>query len=92
MKVLFAPLGIIAGLIAGFAAQRGFERLWAIFDEEDPPAADSREVSFPKLVIALLLEGAIFRLVKGLVDRGARVGFASLTGRWPGGEEERPSS
>jgi hypothetical protein len=41
-------------------------------------------VSYPKLVLALLLEGAIFRLVKGMVDRGARVGFASITGRWPG--------
>lgn len=91
MKVLFAPVGIVAGLIAGFAAQKGFERLWAIFDEEDPPEADSREVSFPKLVVALLLEGAIFRLAKGMVDRGARAGFASLTGRWPGTEEEQPS-
>lgn len=89
MKLLFTPLGIIAGLIAGFAAQKGFERLWAIFDEEDPPEAENREVSYPKLVAALLLEGAIFRLVKGMVDRGARSGFASLTGRWPG--EEAPA-
>jgi hypothetical protein len=88
VKVLFAPLGIIAGLIAGFAAQKGFERLWAIFDEEDPPGAEDREVSYPKLIAALLLEGAIFRLVKGVVDRGARASFASLTGRWPGDEEE----
>lgn len=86
MKLLFAPVGIIAGLIAGFAAQKGFERLWAIFDEEDPPEAEEREVSYPKLVAALLLEGAIFRLVKGLAERGARGGFASLTGRWPGEE------
>lgn len=90
MKLLFAPIGILAGLIAGFAAQKGFERLWAIFDEEDPPEAEEREVSYPKLVVALLLEGAIFRLVKGMVDRGARTGFASLTGSWPG-EENRPA-
>ena len=88
MKVLFAPIGILAGLAAGFAAQKGFERIWAIVDDEQAPEVDNREVSYPKLVLALLLEGAIFRLVKGLVDRGARVGFTSLTGRWPG-EEER---
>ncbi len=88
MKLLFAPIGILAGLIAGFAAQKGFERLWAVFDEEDPPEAEDREVSYPKLVVALLLEGAIFRLVKGMVDRGARAGFASFTGNWPGEEEK----
>lgn len=87
MKVLFAPIGILAGLVAGFAAQKGFERLWAIFDEEDPPGAEDRKVVWPKLIAALLLEGAIFRLVKGVVDHGARAGFASLTGRWPGEEE-----
>ena len=87
MKVLFAPVGIIAGLIAGFAAQKGFERLWAIFDEEEPPGAEDREVAWPKLIAALLLEGAIFRLVKGMVDRGARASFAAFTGRWPGEEE-----
>ena len=87
MKVLFAPIGILAGLIAGLVAQKGFERVWAIVDEEQAPEAENRDVSYPKLVLALLLEGAIFRLVKGMVDRGARVGFASLTGRWPGEEK-----
>ena len=90
MKVLFAPIGILAGLAAGFAAQKGFERIWAIVDDEQAPEVENRAVSYPKLVLALLLEGAIFRLVKGMVDRGARVGFASLTGRWPG--EEAPDS
>lgn len=87
MKLLFAPVGILAGLLAGFAAQKGFERLWAIFDEEDPPEAKDREIAWPKLIAALLLEGAIFRLVKGVVDRGARASFATFTGRWPGEEE-----
>ena len=86
MKVLFAPIGIVAGLIAGFVAQKGFERVWAVLDDAQAPEVEDREVSYPKLAIALLLEGAIFRLVKGMVDRGARVGFASMTGRWPGEE------
>ena len=87
MKVLFAPIGILAGLIAGIAAQKGFERIWAIVDEEQAPEVEDRDVSYPKLVLALLLEGAIFRLVKGMVDRGARLSFASVTGRLPGEEK-----
>jgi hypothetical protein len=92
VKVLFAPIGILAGLAAGFVAQKGFERVWALVDEEQAPEADDRDVSYPKLALALLLEGAIFRLVKGMVDRGARTGFASLTGRWPGEEKADPTT
>jgi hypothetical protein len=87
VKVVFAPIGILAGLAAGFAAQKGFERIWAAFDDEDAPEAEDRYVSYPKLLAALALEGAIFRLVKGMVDRGARIGFASITGVWPGEED-----
>jgi hypothetical protein len=88
MKFLFAPIGIGAGLIAGFAAKKAFEGLWGLVDEEEPPEPDQREIRMVKLVAALAVEGAVFRLVKGLTDHGTRSGFARLTGRWPG--EERP--
>jgi hypothetical protein len=87
-KLLFAPIGIGAGLLAGFAAQKVFDRVWAAIDDEDPPEPDTRDVSIPKMVGALALEGAIFRLAKGFAEHGARSGFAALTGRWPG-EEQR---
>jgi hypothetical protein len=87
VKRLFIPIGILSGLAAGFAAQKAFERIWAAFDEEDPPEPEDREVSYPKLAAALVIEGAIFRLVKGMVDRGARLGFASVTGSWPGEDD-----
>ena len=44
--------------------------------------------ALPKLAAALVIEGAIFRLVKGLFDHAARSGFARWTGAWPG--EEHP--
>ena len=90
MKLIFAPIGIVAGLLAGLIAQKGFDRVWAVFDEEEPPEPDQREIRYAKLIPALLIEGAIFRLTKGLVDHGVRGGFARLTGRWPG--EERDES
>ena len=89
MKILFAPIGIVTGLLAGVAAQKVFERLWALIDDEEPPAPDQREVSVPKLVAALLVEGAIFRLVKGITDHGVRSGVTRLTGRWPGEDRGR---
>jgi hypothetical protein len=91
MKILFAPIGIVTGLLAGIAAQKVFERLWAVVDDEDPPAPDQRDVSVPKLIAALLIEGAIFRLVKGITDHGVRGGVTRLTGRWPGEDPAQAS-
>jgi hypothetical protein len=84
MKLLFAPVGIAAGLVAGMAARKGFERIWAAIDEEEPPQPDQRDVPVVKMIAALAIEGAVFRVVKGLADNGSRRGVAHLTGRWPG--------
>jgi hypothetical protein len=84
MRLLFTPISVIAGMLAGLVGTKIFERLWALIDEEEPPSPEYREFSWPKLVAALLLEGAIFRLVKGLTDHGARRIFAKGTGSWPG--------
>jgi uncharacterized protein DUF4235 len=84
MKFAFTPISLLIGLLAGLAGKKIFERLWGLVDEEEPPRPEHREFSWPKLIAALLFEGAIFRLVKGLTDHGARVSFARATGSWPG--------
>lgn len=88
MKLLFAPLGLAAGLLAGIVGRKAFERVWTAVDDSEPPHPDDREISVVRLAVALALEGAIFRLVKGLVDHEARRAFAGVTGSWPG--ERRP--
>jgi hypothetical protein len=90
MKFVFAPISIVLGLAAGMLGGKIFERIWGLIDEEEPPKPQHREFSWPKLVAALLIEGAIFRLVKGLVDHGSRTSFAKLTGAWPGEEAPEP--
>jgi hypothetical protein len=92
MRVIFAPIGILAGLLAGLVAQKGFERLWAAFGDEDPPDPADRRARYATLVPALLVEGAIFRLTKGIVDRSVRSGVARLTGTWPGEDSEKKSA
>jgi hypothetical protein len=89
-RVLFAPLSIVAGLAAGLLGRKLFEGAWGLIDDEEPPDAEHREIRWPKLIAALAIEGAIFRLVKGLVDHGARQFFARATGTWPGEEEPQP--
>ncbi|MFL5872330.1 MAG: DUF4235 domain-containing protein [Solirubrobacterales bacterium] len=89
MKIVFTPISIVLGLIAGLIGQKIFEKIWGLVDDQEPPSPEHREFSWPKLIAALLVEGAIFRLVKGLTDHGARRTFANVTGAWPG-EEEAP--
>ena len=90
MKLLFAPFGVIAGLLAGFAGKKLFEGAWRLVDDEEPPQAESRDASVGKLVLSSALEGAVFRSVRALIDHGARSAFASVTGSWPG-EQEPPA-
>jgi hypothetical protein len=88
MNAVFAPIGIVLGLASGQVAKKIFDKLWGLIDDEEAPEPKHREIPFAKLLIALLIQGAIFRLVRGLVDHGTRHGWRKLTGAWPG--EERP--
>jgi Protein of unknown function (DUF4235) len=88
MKVAFLPISIVAGLVAGLLSKKLFDFIWSRFDEEEAPRPKHRQIDVPKLIAALVVEGAVFRVVKGLVDHGARRSFAKATGEWPG--EEAP--
>jgi hypothetical protein len=88
MKILFLPFSLIGGLLAGIIGRRLFQRIWSLIDREEPPEPEHRDVSWGKLIAALMLEGAIFRATRGAVDKATREAFSRLTGSWPG--EERP--
>jgi hypothetical protein len=87
-KLIFLPFSIGGGLLAGLIGKKVFEAIWGVIDDHEPPKAEHREVSLPKLVAALAIEGALFALIRGLVDHASRHAFTRVTGAWPG--EERP--
>ena len=90
MKLLFLPVSIGGGLIAGLVAKKVFDQVWGVIDEEEPPEPKHREIDRRKLVAALAIQGAIFRVARGFMDHGTRRAFASLTGTWPGEEAPEP--
>jgi hypothetical protein len=90
MKFIFLPFSIIGGILAGLLGKKIFEQVWGLIDDQEPPEAKHRDVEYAKLAGALLMEGAIFRLVRGFFDHGARRGFQRLTGTWPGEEAPEP--
>jgi Protein of unknown function (DUF4235) len=85
VKLMFRPVGVLAGLLA----RRTFALLWRAVDEQAPPRPEQRRAGVAKLALALSLEGAVFRLVKGVVDNASRRGFAAVTGLWPGEDGRR---
>jgi hypothetical protein len=88
MKLAFTPVSVALALAAGALSKKVFDLVWSAFDDEEAPRPKHRDVPLIKTAVALLIEGAIFRLVRGLADHGARHAFANVTGTWPG--EERP--
>jgi hypothetical protein len=88
MKFIFTPFSIVGGLIAGSLSKKAFDAIWGVIDNEEAPEPKHREIPIAKLLIALVVQGAVFRLFRGVFDHYSRRGFAKLTGTWPG--EERP--
>jgi Protein of unknown function (DUF4235) len=91
MSLIFKPIAIATGFLAGFIGEKLFERVWRLIDQEDAPDPRYRELPLGKLIAALVLKGAIFGVLRGLADHGARHGFARLTGEWPGAERPEPT-
>ncbi|HKR68258.1 MAG TPA: DUF4235 domain-containing protein [Streptosporangiaceae bacterium] len=85
IKLFYKPVGMAAGIVGGFLAGLIFKQIWklAAGEEEAPEATDARR-SWPEILLASALQGAIFAVVKAAVDRGAAVGTRRLTGIWPG--------
>jgi hypothetical protein len=89
-KVGFLPVSIGGGLLAGLIGKKLFAVIWGLIDDQEPPKPEHRRVHLGKLTLALIIEGALFSLLKGIVDHGSRHAFTRLTGSWPG--EEAPES
>jgi hypothetical protein len=61
VSLVFKPVGILSGVLAGMVAKKMFEVLWGLIDDQEPPEAKHHDVQVGKLAAALALEGAIFR-------------------------------
>ena len=84
-KLIFRPVSIVAGLLAGLIGKKLFQR--SVESRRRAGAAQARAATrspIGMLALALAMEGALFRLVKGLAEHGSRHAFSQLTGSWPG--------
>lgn len=88
MKLIYRPIGLILGVLAGVVARRLFAAVWSKVDDEKPPKAKTERASWSRVIAAAALQGVTFSVVRALFDRAGARGFAHLFGIWPG--EKRP--
>jgi hypothetical protein len=86
-KILYRPVGLLGSLMGGLIAGAIFKQVWrraAPGDKPDPPKPLETEYPFKEILLAAAIQGAIFSVVKTVIDRqGARL-FEKATGEWPG--------
>jgi Protein of unknown function (DUF4235) len=84
-KLLYRPFGLVFSVLGGIVAGAIFKQMWKrVAGKEDAPKPRESEYGWRELLPAVALQGALFALVKAVLDRsGARV-FEKLTGSWPG--------
>ena len=86
-KLLYRPIGIGSSIVAGVVAGQVFKQVWkrvAAGEDADAPKALESEYSMQQVVLAAVVQGAIFAGVKAAVDRGGARAFERWTGEWPG--------
>jgi Protein of unknown function (DUF4235) len=83
MKLLYKPIALIAGLIAGRLGRSVFQTLWSKFDDAPPPKPGSGDGSAVKVVTAQALQAGVMAGVAAAVDRAFARVFHHLIGVWP---------
>ena len=90
MVKLYKPVDLIAGMVGGLLAGLIFKKAWKLIGRGDAPKPTDERRGWGETLLAAMLQGAIFALVKAAVDRGAAEGTRRLIGTWPGDEGQRP--
>ncbi|WP_084040001.1 DUF4235 domain-containing protein [Demequina sp. NBRC 110053] len=85
--LLYRPIGLAGSMLAGFITSKVFDQVWkraSASKDADPPGPLQSEYPMKEIVAAAALQGAIFAVVRTLVQRGGARLYERATGNWPG--------
>jgi hypothetical protein len=87
-KLLYRPVGLVSSIVGGLLASLIFKQVWkrvsAGDNDADPPGPLQSEYPFKEILIAAVLQGAIYSVVKTIINRQGAKAFQRATGEWPG--------
>ena len=86
-KILYKPVGLLSSILAGIIATAVFKQVWkraSPNSEGDAPGPTQSEFPLKEIVLAAIVQGAIFSGVRAVVERQGAKAFAKATGEWPG--------
>jgi hypothetical protein len=84
-RLAYKPVGLVNGMVAGALASMLFREVWKrVAKKEDAPAPLEHDYPWREILLAAVIQGAIFAGVRAIVERGGAKGFQALTGVWPG--------
>lgn len=80
-KAIYKPLSLATGVLGGIAAGVVFKQIWKRVDDNDAAAPNPKDLdrSVREVLIAAVIQGAVFGLVKAAVDRAGATGYRALT-------------
>ncbi|MFF0495630.1 DUF4235 domain-containing protein [Nocardia aobensis] len=85
VKIAYKPVGLVLGAISGLLAGVVFKQTWKMLGhDENAPDATDEDRTWREVLIAAVVQGAIFAGVKAAVDRAGATATRRLTGEWPG--------
>ena len=85
VKIAYKPVGLLLGAGAGLVSGLIFKQAWKLVGhDDDAPNATDEDRGWGEVLVAAALQGAIFALVKAVVDRAGATGVRKATGEWPG--------